>query len=699
MLGNNNGTIPVPMSPPRSVRSVATPDTVPGELTSTSTETTRWLRFKDNVLEEAFQRWLFDKMRRTFRLTYFLCGFISLFIYGLMMVWSEPEERTPESMALRVSFSSVPPLILLALSRRYSVRKALRHQEIHFVMYLLMLIPGLIVPAAMTRVLDQLYIALSLPLILATMPTLTRMRWLYTIFVCAITVVAYLVSSLIIFFDDIPARRQSLGFSVFFASYSILYINYSRTTERYMRNSYVTNLRLRVRNRKMEEQLAALRRDFTREEIDLDSPLEKALAKVRLLLASEHLGVNEIENVQFIATVLSSADKMLAPDLADQFERASSVDQDTKNWLFSEVAARNKQNRGTRRSSNFRYHVTDVASQRSSLANSGTLLPLNLLPGEEKILRSLLEQANEWQFDVFKLNEVSGRRPLFVLMDTLMLRHDFYALLGIDKEKFHVFLQRLEGNYKSVPYHCNIHAADVVHGANFFLMQDVIAQSLEPIEAFAMLLAAACHDVSHPGRNNQFQIATRSELALVYNDRSILENFHLSFAWKLIYETDVLAGLGTADMKTIRSLMIDMVLATDMASHFELVAAFKSALQGDDLGGAIKDDRTKRILVFKVLLKTADISNPAKPASIYRRWVDRVMEEFFLQGDAEKEAGLKISPFMDRSTSVPKCQLGFINYLVFPLYEAFVRGFLGLGGVFDHVLENRDAMASEEGLK
>jgi len=50
------------------------------------------------------------------------------------------------------------------------------------------------------------------------------------------------------------------------------------------------------------------------------------------------------------------------------------------------------------------------------------------------------------------------------------------------------------------------------------------------------------------------------------------------------------------------------------------------------------------------MLHCADLSNPAKPMHIYREWVNRVMEEFFRQGDRERELGVDVSPMCDRYT-------------------------------------------------
>ena len=43
-----------------------------------------------------------------------------------------------------------------------------------------------------------------------------------------------------------------------------------------------------------------------------------------------------------------------------------------------------------------------------------------------------------------------------------------------------------------------------------------------------------CHDIDHPGTNNAFQQFTQSDLALLYNDQSVLENHHSAMAFKIL---------------------------------------------------------------------------------------------------------------------------------------------------------------------
>ena len=60
--------------------------------------------------------------------------------------------------------------------------------------------------------------------------------------------------------------------------------------------------------------------------------------------------------------------------------------------------------------------------------------------------------------------------------------------------------------------------------------------------------------------------APADELAVTYNDRSPLENMHMSTAWRLLMRpgNNFLEGLDKPRLVAFRKLMIDLVLATDM---------------------------------------------------------------------------------------------------------------------------------------
>ena len=67
----------------------------------------------------------------------------------------------------------------------------------------------------------------------------------------------------------------------------------------------------------------------------------------------------------------------------------------------------------------------------------------------------------------------------------------------------------------------------------------------------------------------------------------------------------------------------------------------------------------------------ADISNSTKQFDICLKWCEYLFVEFFHQGDTEKQLGHDVSQFMDRcTTNIAKGQVGFINFIIKPSFEA-----------------------------
>merc|ERR1719495_344915 len=67
------------------------------------------------------------------------------------------------------------------------------------------------------------------------------------------------------------------------------------------------------------------------------------------------------------------------------------------------------------------------------------------------------------------------------------------------------------------------------------------------------------------------------------------------------------------------------------------------------------------------------------------------MNEFFGQGDRERELGLQISNLCDRKTvEIPTAQLGFINFVVRPFFLLWNDIFVDIGGLFlEHCDRNK----------
>ncbi|KAM7390872.1 hypothetical protein PAMA_008866 [Pampus argenteus] len=134
-------------------------------------------------------------------------------------------------------------------------------------------------------------------------------------------------------------------------------------------------------------------------------------------------------------------------------------------------------------------------------------------------------------------------------------------------------------------------------------------------------LSAAIHDYEHTGTTNNFHIQTRSDTAMLYNDRAVLENHHVNAAYRLLQDDDdmnILTNLSKDDWREMRTLVVEMVLATDMSCHFQQIKAMKSLLQQPE-----SIDKPKAL---SLLLHTADISHPAKRWDLHHRWTTSLLE-------------------------------------------------------------------------
>ncbi|XP_064493412.1 3',5'-cyclic-AMP phosphodiesterase 4C isoform X1 [Pseudopipra pipra] len=313
----------------------------------------------------------------------------------------------------------------------------------------------------------------------------------------------------------------------------------------------------------------------------------------------------------------------------------------------------------------------------SSLAAAG-IPRFGVRTDHEGLLAKELEDTNKWGLNVFKVAEYSGNRPLTVIMYSIFQERDLMKTFRIPVNTFITYMLTLEDHYHAdVAYHNNLHAADVAQSTHVLLSTPALEAVFTDLEIMAAIFASAIHDVDHPGVSNQFLINTNSELALMYNDASVLENHHLAVGFKLLQEEncDIFQNLSRKQRQTLRKMVIDMVLATDMSKHMNLLADLKTMVETKkvtSLGVLLLDNYSDRIQVLQSMVHCADLSNPTKPLELYRQWTDRIMVEFFRQGDREREKGMEISPMCDKHTaSVEKSQVGFIDFIAHPLWETW----------------------------
>lgn len=421
-------------------------------------------------------------------------------------------------------------------------------------------------------------------------------------------------------------------------------------------------------NRNLKKELAQRDTEFS---LDLTSPLHSLLAELKSFIDETDMDEDATQRGMAILRNLAKLDmNLFIPDLNAQMKSEKDVDKDTKNWALSVLAR--KEYTGTSRTtatlSVSSHSNSDTRrSYQEGLGKAGTIAPLAGMPTWEddtlvKVRNRI--QHDGWDLDALKIAEITNNRPLMYLTAAMFEIHELHEEFRIDRTVLRNFLYMLDDGYLANPYHNSSHAADVVNSVNYLmttLSDGHIRDTLTNLEFYAALVAAAIHDFRHPGKSNNYMIKAKHDLAIQYNDRSILESMHVAETFFIMRNPlcDIFGRMKDKPYREIRKAIIEMVLSTDLSMHLQLVGNLKTLVIQESTSAASSGGSNSAItpatkvvtdpmMIMKVVIKCADIGHAAKERKLHVIWSSLIIEEFFLQGDNERANNSDISPFMDR---------------------------------------------------
>ncbi|KAL0234478.1 hypothetical protein PCE1_001514 [Barthelona sp. PCE] len=425
---------------------------------------------------------------------------------------------------------------------------------------------------------------------------------------------------------------RSLTIFVCITVLGVLFLNIQSFVQRYVdtiSESKQELLRLQKRNAALEDQIQR----YVHSEDKVETPMSKVLALLKALKQDAPLSKEHIAIIDYVVTELSLSDRLHNPIIshADNMN-----DEELSGWLGEmNVLFANKKFESSSPSLNSPTNggTTLGEPSRNRMTNFAVITRVSRMMSQsektEVSYGDLAKNLKEWNFSAHRIDE-STQKPLLFVGYAIFLYHDIPSKFGISDTTLRNFLIAIESAYKvENPYHSRVHAADVLQCVHFLLTSCGLERGLTDLEIFALLFSAVIHDVGHPGTTNQFQINKQTHLALVYNDRSVLENHHLSAVFMGVLSDknmNILSSMPREEQMTFRKHVIDLVLATDMAKHFDILGSFKTRLQGMD--EYVFTEEADRLLLTQMIMKVADISNPARPRPIAYRWAQHVMEEF-----------------------------------------------------------------------
>lgn len=297
---------------------------------------------------------------------------------------------------------------------------------------------------------------------------------------------------------------------------------------------------------------------------------------------------------------------------------------------------------------------------------------LRLFPNHENF--DIFEYSEEINNDTlliyklvdFALNDLIGRKVKIQIVEQNKL-NNFLSILSIEYNS--------NTNRKMNPYHNIFHASNVVQNLYLYLLksknnipllfEDTYNKQKEEkeiqtninyrdLDIFALIIAAACHDFRHPGRDKNFYKNYKDKVpfAKILKEYDYkLEPYHFEESKKLIEKMGLLELLNKYQKERFYKIMQMAIYGTDNSinkKHAEDIITYKDIINTNSINLAkekikssinlnintnMKNDYANqaiddiKLTIFGAFLHAADISISTKSRYYFIIWSDRISEE------------------------------------------------------------------------
>jgi len=268
-----------------------------------------------------------------------------------------------------------------------------------------------------------------------------------------------------------------------------------------------------------------------------------------------------------------------------------------------------------------------------------------------------IKQSQDWCLNVFSLEPQYGPHLVRLAFKHLGLFEHFSMSSATVMRMVHA----IKSSYlprETCPYHNWDHALGVFQMTFALLCQTQAKEVLTMVDQLALCVGALGHDAGHEGRNNEFEVKIGSDLALRYNDRSVLEQHHAALLFQILRHpgNNILHVSRRSVQSEFRKMTIEAILATDMSSHMSHVKKIASRLSGRASPAARPDELLTRVFsrenaedridLVNFCLHCIDIGGQCYPHDQSEQWSHRLVAEFIAQAADERQLGFEPAPHM-----------------------------------------------------
>ncbi len=306
----------------------------------------------------------------------------------------------------------------------------------------------------------------------------------------------------------------------------------------------------------------------------------------------------------------------------------------------------------------------------------------------------------EWNYDVFTIAEMLEPNPLTIITLKVFLYFQTVRALSLNFDLLFSYLASAERNFlPDVRFHNAHHAVDMIQVCCVFLDKFPPSFSLiGDMDLFVLILGCIVLHEGHPGLTGEFISKSRHPRAIRYNDRHVIQMYNLARTCTAIQDPEMNFFIHAEKdiFDGFRKMLIRLIMKLDFHSFFTEMTVLQTKIVNSEFPNEEED----KLVIMSNLIRFADISWTTRNTNYFFRWVDKFNDEFFAQGDLEREMGMDISPICDRDfVDTSKVNVAFMIVIVSPFARVF-SAFLGPNKFFkkdvleDGLEANRNCLQS-----
>jgi hypothetical protein len=281
-----------------------------------------------------------------------------------------------------------------------------------------------------------------------------------------------------------------------------------------------------------------------------------------------------------------------------------------------------------------------------------------------------MKNVDSWDFNVWECKEAD------LASLALKMFQPFFSI--VSENSLGDFLREVQNNYSHRPYHNFRHVLDVTQFIHKLDREGILAKKLSIEERFILHVAGLCHDIGHPGKNNDYQKELHTEIYTEFGSESTLERYHLFLTLNILEKHNLLEN----DLDFAEEMLSRLILATDMTHH-------------DFILKEIKKGKHDAVDVAVLVIKCADLGQLIRPKPVSDIWVKALYNELEMQREEEASHGildhLSKKEFLEKQTAY---QPVFIQKFALPLFQELAAALPELSSLVERVKKHLETCQS-----